>query len=90
MVEMKGLPSNGRQNLCDVPHTSSATDAPLDMVVLNELDRYHLSIAAIERIPALATKGASARQMFRPVVLRLCGVTQGGPPHGKLRHKDRT
>jgi xylulose-5-phosphate/fructose-6-phosphate phosphoketolase len=40
------------------------TTTPFDMVVLNELDRYHLAIAAIERIPALAGKTAPARQMF--------------------------
>jgi xylulose-5-phosphate/fructose-6-phosphate phosphoketolase len=38
------------------------TTTPFDMVVLNELDRYHLAMAAIERIPALAVKGASAIQ----------------------------
>ena len=40
------------------------TTTPFDMVVLNELDRYHLAIAAIERIPALAREGTSARQAF--------------------------
>jgi xylulose-5-phosphate/fructose-6-phosphate phosphoketolase len=40
------------------------TTTPFDMVVLNELDRYHLAIAAIERIPALAHEGMSARQAF--------------------------
>jgi xylulose-5-phosphate/fructose-6-phosphate phosphoketolase len=40
------------------------TTTPFDMVVLNELDRYHLAMAAIERIPALAAKGASATQKF--------------------------
>jgi xylulose-5-phosphate/fructose-6-phosphate phosphoketolase len=40
------------------------TTTPFDMVVLNELDRYHLAMAAIERIPALAVKGASATQTF--------------------------
>jgi xylulose-5-phosphate/fructose-6-phosphate phosphoketolase len=40
------------------------TTTPFDMVVLNELDRYHLAIAAIERIQALAREGMSARQAF--------------------------
>jgi xylulose-5-phosphate/fructose-6-phosphate phosphoketolase len=40
------------------------TTTPFDMVVLNELDRYHLAMAAIERIPSLAVKGASATQTF--------------------------
>ncbi len=40
------------------------TTTPFDMVVLNELDRYHLAIAAIERVPALAHRGTAARQTF--------------------------
>jgi xylulose-5-phosphate/fructose-6-phosphate phosphoketolase len=40
------------------------TTTPFDMVVLNELDRYHLAIEAIERFPALATKGAPVKQAF--------------------------
>jgi xylulose-5-phosphate/fructose-6-phosphate phosphoketolase len=40
------------------------TTTPFDMVVLNELDRYHLAIAAIERLPALVAKGVQAKQMF--------------------------
>ncbi len=40
------------------------TTTPFDMVVLNELDRYHLAMAAIERIPTPATKRASATQAF--------------------------
>jgi len=45
------------------------TTTPFDMVVLNELDRYHLAIAAIKRLPALAGKGASAQQMFHAKLL---------------------
>jgi len=41
------------------------TTTPFDMVVLNELDRYHLAIAAIERMPLLASKGAPVRQMYQ-------------------------
>jgi xylulose-5-phosphate/fructose-6-phosphate phosphoketolase len=40
------------------------TTTPFDMVVLNELDRFHLAIGAIERIPALTATGALAKQMF--------------------------
>jgi xylulose-5-phosphate/fructose-6-phosphate phosphoketolase len=40
------------------------TTTPFDMVVLNKLDRYHLAIAAIEHVPALAQQGVSARQEF--------------------------
>jgi xylulose-5-phosphate/fructose-6-phosphate phosphoketolase len=41
------------------------TTTPFDMVVLNELDRYHLAIEAIERVPVLASKGSSAKQAFQ-------------------------
>src|ERR1700752_4404622 len=41
------------------------TTTPFDMVVLNELDRYHLAIEAIERVPGLATKAAHVKQQFR-------------------------
>jgi xylulose-5-phosphate/fructose-6-phosphate phosphoketolase len=40
------------------------TTTPFDMVVLNGLDRYHLAIAAIERVPALVHRGTAARQAF--------------------------
>ncbi|WP_187434709.1 phosphoketolase family protein [Bradyrhizobium cytisi] len=41
------------------------TTTPFDMVVLNGLDRYHLAIEAIERVPGLATKAAQVKQQFR-------------------------
>jgi xylulose-5-phosphate/fructose-6-phosphate phosphoketolase len=40
------------------------TTTPFDMVVLNELDRYHLAIEAIDRVPGLAAKGSEAKQAF--------------------------
>lgn len=40
------------------------TTTPFDMVVLNELDRFHLATEAIQRIPALASKGLAARHAF--------------------------
>jgi xylulose-5-phosphate/fructose-6-phosphate phosphoketolase len=41
------------------------TTTPFDMAVLNELDRFHLAIEAIERLPHLAVKAAHATQAFR-------------------------
>ena len=41
------------------------TTTPFDMVVLNELDRFHLAIETIERVPGLGTTGARARQQFK-------------------------
>lgn len=40
------------------------TTTPFDMVVLNELDRFHLATEAIRRISALASKGLAARHAF--------------------------
>ncbi len=45
------------------------TTTPFDMVVLNELDRYHLAIEAIERVPGLATKAAAVKQQFRDTLI---------------------
>ncbi|MGC2086178.1 MAG: phosphoketolase family protein [Bradyrhizobium sp.] len=41
------------------------TTTPFDMVVLNELDRFHLGIEAIERVPGLAVSAAHVKQQFR-------------------------
>ncbi|RAM49030.1 MAG: phosphoketolase [Hapalosiphonaceae cyanobacterium JJU2] len=40
------------------------TTTPFDMVVLNELDRFHLALDVIERLPQLETKIAYAKQML--------------------------
>ena len=45
------------------------TTTPFDMVVLNELDRYHLAIEAIERVPGLVTKAAHVKQQFRDALI---------------------
>src|SRR5262249_18990023 len=41
------------------------TTTPFDMVVRNDLDRFHLVGDVIERVPHLATRAAYARQLFR-------------------------
>ena len=41
------------------------TTTPFDMVVLNDLDRFHLAIDVIDRVPRLAAIGAYAKQGFR-------------------------
>ena len=38
------------------------TTTPFDMVMLNDLDRYHLVIDAIDRVPGLAQRAATLRQ----------------------------
>jgi xylulose-5-phosphate/fructose-6-phosphate phosphoketolase len=40
------------------------TTTPFDMVVLNELDRYHLAMEAIDRTPGLGVKAAEARRQL--------------------------
>jgi xylulose-5-phosphate/fructose-6-phosphate phosphoketolase len=41
------------------------TTTPFDMVVLNELDRFHLAIEVIERVPGLSVSAAHIKQRFR-------------------------
>jgi len=41
------------------------TTTPFDMVALNDLDRYHLAIDVIDRLPRLSAIGAYAKQEFR-------------------------
>lgn len=38
------------------------TTTPFDMVVLNQLDRYHLAIEVINRVPGLVVKATELRQ----------------------------
>ena len=38
------------------------TTTPFDMVMLNDLDRFHLVIDVIDRVPGLAAKAAHLRQ----------------------------
>jgi xylulose-5-phosphate/fructose-6-phosphate phosphoketolase len=38
------------------------TTTPFDMVVMNDLDRYHLVMDVIDRVPALGTRAARLRQ----------------------------
>ncbi|MBV8283039.1 MAG: phosphoketolase family protein [Candidatus Eremiobacteraeota bacterium] len=41
------------------------TTTPFDMAVLNQLDRFHLASAAIDRVPRLAETAAHAKQRIR-------------------------
>jgi len=45
------------------------TTTPFDMVVMNQLDRFHLAIEAIERVPGLAVKAAHVTQQFRDTLI---------------------
>jgi xylulose-5-phosphate/fructose-6-phosphate phosphoketolase len=46
------------------------TTTPFDMVMLNDLDRYHLVIDAIDRLPGIAERGAHLRQEMQDARLR--------------------
>jgi xylulose-5-phosphate/fructose-6-phosphate phosphoketolase len=41
------------------------TTTPFDMCVLNEVDRFHLAMDVIERVPHLAAVSAHLRQQLR-------------------------
>ncbi|MGQ4274518.1 phosphoketolase family protein [Terrihabitans sp. B22-R8] len=43
-------------------HEEGTTTTPFDMVVMNELDRYHLALEAIYRVPGLADRAEAAVQ----------------------------
>jgi xylulose-5-phosphate/fructose-6-phosphate phosphoketolase len=38
------------------------TTTPFDMTVLNELDRFHLALAVVNRVPALAARAPAVRE----------------------------
>jgi xylulose-5-phosphate/fructose-6-phosphate phosphoketolase len=46
------------------------TTTPFDMVMLNDLDRYHLVIDVIDRVPSLGSKAAHIRQEMVDIRLR--------------------
>jgi xylulose-5-phosphate/fructose-6-phosphate phosphoketolase len=45
------------------------TTTPFDMVVLNDLDRFHLAMDAIDRVPALRRTGGHAKQALRDALI---------------------
>jgi xylulose-5-phosphate/fructose-6-phosphate phosphoketolase len=52
------------------------TTTPFDMVMLNDLDRYHLVIDVIDRVPTLGTKAATLRQHMVDARLRARNFTR--------------
>ncbi|MBV8259324.1 MAG: phosphoketolase, partial [Actinobacteria bacterium] len=56
------------------------TTTPFDMVMLNDLDRYHLVMDAIDRLPAIAGKAAHLRQEMEDARLR---ARQHAREHGE-------
>ena len=52
------------------------TTTPFDMAVLNEIDRYHLVIDAIDRVPSLGATAARLRQQMRDALIRQWAYTK--------------
>jgi len=52
------------------------TTTPFDMVMLNDLDRFHLVMDVIDRVPGLATEAASLRQELVDTRLRARAYTR--------------
>jgi xylulose-5-phosphate/fructose-6-phosphate phosphoketolase len=56
------------------------TTTPFDMVVLNELDRFHLAIEVIERVSGLSISAAHIKQQFRDALIEHSRYVRG---HGE-------
>ena len=52
------------------------TSTPFDMVMMNNMDRYHLVMDAIDRVPGLDTKAAHVRQLMEESRLRARSYTR--------------
>ena len=52
------------------------TTTPFDMVMLNDLDRFHLVIDVIDRVPGLAESAAHLRQEMEEARLRARAYTR--------------
>jgi len=52
------------------------TTTPFDMVMLNDLDRYHLVIDVIDRVPGLAARSAGVRQEMVDARMRARAYTR--------------
>jgi xylulose-5-phosphate/fructose-6-phosphate phosphoketolase len=61
---------NGHKNLHVRGYKEEGTTTtPFDMVVLNDLDRFHLAEDVIDRVPKLGPRAAYAKQAIRDVLL---------------------
>jgi xylulose-5-phosphate/fructose-6-phosphate phosphoketolase len=52
------------------------TTTPFDMVMLNDLDRFHLVVDVIDRVPSLGSRVANVRQRMLDERLRLRAYTR--------------
>src|SRR5579875_946014 len=59
------LPAHGHDNLHVRGYKErGTTTTPFDMVMLNDLDRFHLVIDVIDRVPGLADRAGHIRQLM--------------------------
>ena len=61
------------------------TTTPFDMVMMNDLDRYHLVMDVIDRVPTLGSHAGGLRQLMVDTRRRARSWTsrsRGGPPRG--------
>jgi len=62
------------------------TTTPFDMVMLNDLDRFHLVMDVIDRVPGLSVRAAALRQEMEDERLRLRAYTRiHGDDHPTVR-----
>jgi xylulose-5-phosphate/fructose-6-phosphate phosphoketolase len=74
---------NGHDNLHVRGYKEEGTvTTPFDMVMRNDLDRFHLVIDVIDRVPGLASRAASLRQRMvdERIVARAYARTNGDDP----------
>ena len=55
--------------MCAASRKKETTSTPFDMVVMNDLDRFHLVADVIDRVPALGLRAAYAKQALRDRLL---------------------
>jgi xylulose-5-phosphate/fructose-6-phosphate phosphoketolase len=49
---------------------AGSINTPLQLAILNEADRFHLAIDAIDRLPRLRSKGLHAKEWLQGEVIR--------------------
>ena len=78
---------NGHHNLHVRGYKEEGTTTtPFDMVMLNDLDRFHLVIDVIDRVPGLADRAAHLRQEMADTRLRMRSWTrEHGEDHPDVR-----
>ncbi len=61
------------------------TTTPFDMCVLNDLDRFHLVGDVIDRVPALGSRAAYAKQAIRDALIEhMAYIAERGEDHPKI------